>query len=613
MEWHHPELMQAGDEEAVLDIGRRPLRQISATDCPCCSHEWIDRMKERTNFDITSDSTITVSSQKFKRHLASHLEQLALFAIPIGSGSHDEFNSNAAIKEKTGSRTDETNISTLTFHNLGSPSDTTDQANRSIVEGGIDRDGDWRDGTVTTSLGTAVPTTWMNTTIYYYLFCDLDVIMDIQERHKVRIKALGDSWQVHNQDSIGLLIEGEHEAVQAALSELFQQESLLEAVFMEAPEYETIALAGQGAFASAFLQWTHLCEFERRYGVRIQLWPQVDYIVSGRKERVHVVTEVMRPLQKDFLHRDTLAEAVHHLTLEDDPVAERSLTRKSTVESTKQTLSKTPLNASTESSQNQIVTLRFPREIFDAIRNTFLAKTQELVSDSGVEIYLLPPAGSAEANIVQEAYIASKRETSHGVIIPVRDELTILFERIQAGISGDALQDILYEHQRVIPLRASRYVKRGTSSLTYTVKTATPHGLLIIMLTAKPAELSPPIHPPHPTTFPFHPIPGLSNFRDIGGWPCTPPMHVRRGILYRGSDTTRITSEGIAKLQDLNIKTDYDLRSTQQIKRTGGFKKMQGIERRWEPVFKDEEYTEEAAARRYELYAGEGTEVYFED
>jgi hypothetical protein len=143
MERHHPEMIQAGDEEAVLDIGRRPQRQIPATDCPCCSHEWIDRLKERTFFDPTSDSILTVSPQVFKRHLASHLEQLALFAIPIGSGSYEEINSNMAIEEKTGSRTGETNISALTFHNSKSPSDATDKVHRSIVEGSIDRDGEW--------------------------------------------------------------------------------------------------------------------------------------------------------------------------------------------------------------------------------------------------------------------------------------------------------------------------------------------------------------------------------------------------------------------------------------------------------------------------------------
>ncbi|KAJ4373087.1 hypothetical protein N0V83_003378 [Neocucurbitaria cava] len=139
------------------------------------------------------------------------------------------------------------------------------------------------------------------------------------------------------------------------------------------------------------------------------------------------------------------------------------------------------------------------------------------------------------------------------------------------------------------------------------------------MLTAKPAEASPPTssepapRAPHPSFFPFHIVPGVSNFRDIGGWPITlpsipeKPHHVRRGILFRGSDTTRITAAGIAKLQELHVKTDFDLRSKQQIEKAGGFKDMQewGIERVWAPVFSDEEYTEEKARERYEMYASE--------
>ncbi|ORX93924.1 protein-tyrosine phosphatase-like protein, partial [Clohesyomyces aquaticus] len=132
----------------------------------------------------------------------------------------------------------------------------------------------------------------------------------------------------------------------------------------------------------------------------------------------------------------------------------------------------------------------------------------------------------------------------------------------------------------------------------------------------KPADTdSDPPRPSPPTSFPFHPIPGLTNFRDIGGWPITSPSsprvigHVRRGILYRGSDTNRITPAGITRLRELGIVMDYDLRSAQQIVKTGGFKEMEGIERVWAPVFGGEEEGGERAAReRYELYAGEGTE-----
>ncbi|KAF2475382.1 uncharacterized protein BDR25DRAFT_382331 [Lindgomyces ingoldianus] len=139
------------------------------------------------------------------------------------------------------------------------------------------------------------------------------------------------------------------------------------------------------------------------------------------------------------------------------------------------------------------------------------------------------------------------------------------------------------------------------------------------MLSTKPAKVAPPPtttpRPSPPSFFPFHIVPGLTNFRDIGGWPISSAIdesniigYVRKAILYRGSDTNRITAEGVIRLRELGIRTDCDLRSKQQIENTGGYREMDGIERVWTPVFKEEEYTHEAARQRYELYAGDGTE-----
>jgi hypothetical protein len=124
-------------------------------------------------------------------------------------------------------------------------------------------------------------------------------------------------------------------------------------------------------------------------------------------------------------------------------------------------------------------------------------------------------------------------------------------------------------------------------------------------------------HCSHQTTPPFIPISGLSNFRDVGGWPIVPssksltttPQHVRRHFLYRGSDPNRITDDASAQLRRLRITIHVDLRSAQQIESTGGIREIDGIERLWAPVFKEEQYTENAAKRRYDMYAEEGTEV----
>jgi hypothetical protein len=135
-------------------------------------------------------------------------------------------------------------------------------------------------------------------------------------------------------------------------------------------------------------------------------------------------------------------------------------------------------------------------------------------------------------------------------------------------------------------------------------------------MTATPSTASNSSHPAAPSSHPFHTIPGVPNFRDIGGWPITSPsasshpQHVKTGIIFRGSDPLRITPIGISCLQNLNIKTIFDLRSKQQVEKLGIRELSEyGIARKWTPVFNDEEYGEEKVKERYEMYASEGTEV----
>jgi hypothetical protein len=112
----------------------------------------------------------------------------------------------------------------------------------------------------------------------------------------------------------------------------------------------------------------------------------------------------------------------------------------------------------------------------------------------------------------------------------------------------------------------------------------------------------------------FVAIDGLANFRDIGGWPIEDKdgkivAKVRKGVFYRGPDTRTATPAGIAKLRELGVKMDFDLRSKGQIEKLGGPNPMEGIERVWAPAFPDGEYSPEKAAARYVQYASDGTEV----
>lgn len=112
----------------------------------------------------------------------------------------------------------------------------------------------------------------------------------------------------------------------------------------------------------------------------------------------------------------------------------------------------------------------------------------------------------------------------------------------------------------------------------------------------------------------FVTVPGLSNIRDIGGWPVHDPksedvFQVRKGVVYRGPDTATISPEGLTKLKELGIRTVFDIRSKPQIMKAGGVKELDGIQRIWCPIFPEGEYSPEKAAARYALYASDGTEV----
>ena len=69
--------------ESALEASSRPVTEIAASSCPLCDY-WGDRVKlevREEKVDISSIEEILVPVKQFQRHLGSHLEQLALFAI----------------------------------------------------------------------------------------------------------------------------------------------------------------------------------------------------------------------------------------------------------------------------------------------------------------------------------------------------------------------------------------------------------------------------------------------------------------------------------------------------------------------------------------------------
>ncbi|KAL2255637.1 hypothetical protein VTK26DRAFT_2972 [Humicola hyalothermophila] len=118
------------------------------------------------------------------------------------------------------------------------------------------------------------------------------------------------------------------------------------------------------------------------------------------------------------------------------------------------------------------------------------------------------------------------------------------------------------------------------------------------------------------TTFPALPsppfihAPGLDNLRDAGGYAIAsvPGKAVRRGILFRAADPTRLQDSGVAVLQRLGITHVYDLRSVVELARAGGDqaaapRAWDGATRVFVPVFLDKDYSPEALALRFRNYS----------
>jgi hypothetical protein len=68
--------------DALTEASKRPPGQFVASDCPICD-AW-EPMLRRFNPTLTADDVLAVTPAQFQSHLGSHMQQLALFAIPRG-------------------------------------------------------------------------------------------------------------------------------------------------------------------------------------------------------------------------------------------------------------------------------------------------------------------------------------------------------------------------------------------------------------------------------------------------------------------------------------------------------------------------------------------------
>ncbi|SPQ19787.1 9dc0d81b-3e68-439f-8368-0a0289b1c206 [Thermothielavioides terrestris] len=76
---------------------------------------------------------------------------------------------------------------------------------------------------------------------------------------------------------------------------------------------------------------------------------------------------------------------------------------------------------------------------------------------------------------------------------------------------------------------------------------------------------------------PFIDAPGLANLRDAGGYALSsqPGKAIRRGVLYRSADLTRLDSGGRAALRRLGITRVFDLRSAAELEKHDAVQQQQ--------------------------------------
>ncbi|KAF2110629.1 hypothetical protein BDV96DRAFT_196367 [Lophiotrema nucula] len=68
--------------DALIEASRRPIDRIPALDCPFCN-EWDSKLRA-VNPDLLPGEVIVVTPTQFRQHVGSHMQHLALFALPRG-------------------------------------------------------------------------------------------------------------------------------------------------------------------------------------------------------------------------------------------------------------------------------------------------------------------------------------------------------------------------------------------------------------------------------------------------------------------------------------------------------------------------------------------------
>jgi len=110
-----------------------------------------------------------------------------------------------------------------------------------------------------------------------------------------------------------------------------------------------------------------------------------------------------------------------------------------------------------------------------------------------------------------------------------------------------------------------------------------------------------------------HVFEGISNFRDLGGYPTRFGAPTRPGVVFRSGSPAGMTALDREKLAALGVIAIFDLRSFVEVERDGAVDLADiGISRYHTPVFPDVDVSPAVLAARYRLYSRDVPQVYLQ-